>query len=47
MVDALEHTTVTDVVVAVAVTGDIMRNILQRKNVNYINFLLLKIEIPL
>ena len=45
MVDVLEHTTVTGAVVVVSITGDIMRNILQRRNI-YINFLWLKRGMP-
>ena len=37
MGNLLEHTTVTGRVVVVAVTGDIMRNTVQRKNIHCIN----------
>ena len=46
MGDALEHTIVTGGVVEITVTGDIMRNTYQIKNIN-INFLWLKIGITL
>ena len=36
MGDALEHTAFTDGVVVIVVTGDIIRDTLQRKNIYYI-----------
>ena len=39
--DVPEHMTVTGGLVVVAVTGNIMRNTLQRKSIHHINFLCL------
>ena len=47
MGDALGHTSVMAGEVVVAVTGNIIRNILQRKSIHYINFLCLEVGIPL
>ena len=47
MGDALEHTTFTDGVVEIAINGDIMRNIIQIKNIYHVNFQWLTKGIPI